>query len=157
LVRRVNILLDAVHQELAPRKARVCIVLDNLEKTALDLVDRAVLRRSEEFRKLRANALLFFNPVTESSPLSTPASRAFECINGPVLPVRHPGDGPEVVRPEAAAAIEHLLGLRVVLDGVFFDSKACVATLAHWSGCHIRDLLMIARRAAEDAEPGQIQ
>ncbi len=156
LVRRINLLLDSVHQALAPRRAKICIVFDNLEKTKLELVDSAVLRRSEDFRKLRANALLFFNPATEYSPLSTPASRAFECISVPALPVRFPGDAPEVVRPEAANAIEHLLRLRVSLDDVFEDAQTCVDSLAHWSGGHIRDLLTIARRAVENVEPAKI-
>ncbi|PRQ06304.1 ATP-binding protein [Enhygromyxa salina] len=153
LVRRINLLLDAVHEGLAPRKAKLCVVFDNLEKTKLELVDRALLARSDEFRRLRTNALLFFNPACEYSPLSTPASRAFECINVPVLPVRHPGDPAELVRPEAAKAVEILLSKRLLLDAVFTDVPACIHALAHWSGGHIRDMLMIARRAVENVEP----
>lgn len=153
LVRRVNLLLDAVHQALAPRKAKLCVVFDNLEKTRLELVDRALLARSDEFRRLRTNAVLFFNPSCEYSPLSTPASRAFECINVPVLPVRFPGDAPETIRPEAATAIEAILARRLVLDAVFADVPGCIEALARWSGGHIRDMLTIARRAVENVEP----
>jgi hypothetical protein len=156
LVRRINLLLDAVHEGLAQRSARLCVVFDNLEKTRLELVDRAVLARSDEFRRLRTNALLFFNPACEYSPLSTPASRAFECINVPVLPVRYPGDDPAEVRPEAAKAIETLLEHRLRLDAVFVDPAACVLALSHWSGGHIRDMLMIARRAVENVEPDAV-
>ena len=156
LVRRVNLLLDAVHVALAPLKARLCVAFDNLEKTSVELVDRALLQRAEEFRRLRVNTLLFFNPASEYSPINVAASRAFECVTVPVLPVRFPGDGPEVVRPEAAKAIEKLLHHRVALDSVFEDPAACVHALAAWSGGHMRDLLMIARRAAENVEPERI-
>jgi hypothetical protein len=74
-------------------------------------------------------------------------------IEVPVLPMRFPGDGPEIVRPEAAAAVEALLGRRIVLDAVFEDPRACVIRLAHWSGGHLRSLLEIARRAVELLEP----
>lgn len=156
LVRRVNLLLDAVHEALAPRQARLCVVFDNLEKTQLELVDRALLARSDEFRRLRTNAVLFFNPSCEYSPLSTPASRAFEVINVPVLPVRFPGDAPDFIRPEATAAIEIMLAHRLVLDAVFEQPKACVEALAHLSGGHIRDMLTIARRAVENVEPDKV-
>ncbi len=156
LVRRVNLLLDAVHQALAPRRAKLCVVFDDLEKTDPKLVDRAVLERAGEIRQLRANALLFFNPTNEYSPYSTRVSHAFECINVPVLPVRFPGDPPDRVRPEALAAIERLLSRRLVLDGVFERAEDCVRALAFWSGGHVRDVLAIARTAAENVEPAKV-
>ena len=42
LIRRANILLDAVHKALAPRRTKLCVVFDNLEKTNPTLVDRAL-------------------------------------------------------------------------------------------------------------------
>ncbi len=156
LIRRANLLLDAVHRALAARKAKLCVVFDNLEKTKVELVDAALLQRAEEFSQLRTNTLLFFNPMSEYSPLSVQVSRVFSCINVPALPVRHPGDGPDVVRPEALRAIEHLLDRRLVLDNVFQDVPACIHALAHWSGGHLRDLLQIARRAVENVEPEKI-
>lgn len=62
----------------------------------------------------------------------------------PMLEVRKPGDGHDVVRPEAAAAIEQMLGSRVVLPAVFDDPAACVHALARWSGGHMRHLFQIA-------------
>lgn len=156
LIRRANLLLDAVHKVLAPRKTKLCVVFDNLEKTSPVLVDRALLQRSEEFRMLRINTVLLFHPQSEYSPVTTQASRAFECISVPVLPVRFPGDDPEVVRPEAEKAIEHILDARLVLTNVFDDSRACVRALAYWSGGHIRHLLQIARRAFENVEPARV-
>lgn len=156
LIRRVNLLLDAAHEALAPRGAKLCVVWDNLEKTEIELVDRAVLARSDEYRRLRTNAILFFNPACEYSPLTTPASRAFACVTVPVLPVRFPGDPPDELRAEALGAIEAMLDRRVLLEAVFDDPKACVGALAHWSGGHIRDLLLLARRAVENVEPEKI-
>jgi len=156
LLQRVNTLLDAVHVALKPRSGQLCVVFDNLEKTRHELVDRAVIQRAEEFRRLRCNTLLFFSPMSEYSPLSTPLSRVFTPVIVPALPVRFPGDAPEVIRPEALAAIEQLLSKRLLLDAVFDDPKACVAALAAWSGGHLRDLLGIARRAVENVEPAKI-
>lgn len=156
LVRRVNILLDAVHQALAPRQAKLCVVFDDLEKADPQLVDRAVLEHDAEFRQLRSNVLFFFNPANEYSPYTKRVSSAFECISTPVLPVRFPGDGPEVVRPEALAAIEHLLSRRLVLDAVFEQPEPCVRALAKWSGGHVRDVLAIARLAVENVEPAKV-
>jgi hypothetical protein len=156
LIRRTNLLLDAVHAALAPRKAKLCVVFDNLEKTRPELVDRALLQRAEEFRQLRTNTLLFFNPLAEYSPIGIQVSRAFECTSVPVLPVRFPGDGPDVVRPEAKRAIERMLDVRLVLSVVFEDPDACIHALAHWSGGHISDLLQIARRAVENVEPKRV-
>lgn len=163
LVRRVNLLLDAVHQALEPQRAKLCVVFDNLEKVAgtenmssAEMIDRAVISRSDEFQRLRTNTLLFFNPACEYSPHGKPVSQAFECINVPALPVRFPGDGPEVVRPEAQRAIEKLLQCRVLLDAVFVEPDACITALAYWSGGHVRDLLMIARRAVENVEPEKV-
>lgn len=156
LMRRINMLLDAAHDALASRRARLCVVLDNLEKVPLEQVEHAVLGRAEEFNRLRTNSLLFFNPAAEYSPIGKPVSTMFDCVTVPALPVRFPGDAPEVVRPEAMAAVRCLLEHRVSLDGVFEDHEACVHALAHWSGGHLRDLLTIARRAAEAAEPKRI-
>ncbi len=157
LLHRINLLLDAAHDALARRKARLCVVLDNLEKIPLEQVEHAVLGRAEEFNRLRTNSLLFFNPAAEYSPIGKPVSTVFDCVTVPALPVRFPGDGPEVVRPEAIDAVRWLLSHRVVLDGVFEQPDACIHALARWSGGHLRDLLMIARRAAEDAEPKRIR
>jgi len=154
LVRRVNLLLDAVHVAVAPRK--LCVVFDNLEKTKLELVDRALLQRSEEFRELRCNTLLFFNPASEYSPVGVQVSKVLTCVTVPALPVRFPGDAADVVRPEAIEAIEWMLAQRVVLEAVFADVPGCVRALAHWSGGHIRDLLQIARRAVENVEPNKV-
>ncbi|WP_165703564.1 AAA family ATPase [Enhygromyxa salina] len=157
LVRRLNLLLDAVHKALAPRRSKLCVVFDDLEKMNPALVDGALLARAPEFRQLRTNALLFFNPSCEYSPYTTPASRAFTCINMPVLPVRFPGDAPDIVRPEAANAIAQLLQHRMALDAVFTDPSACIHALAHWSGGHIGDIMMIARRAVENVEPDKVE
>lgn len=73
----------------------------------------------------------------------------------PMLEVREPGDGHDVVRPEAAAAIE-MLDSRVVLPAVFDDPAACVHALARWSGGHMRHLFQIARRAVEGAASERI-
>lgn len=150
LVRRVNLLLDSAHETFTTDGARLCIVIDGLEKfEATELVDRAVLVRAADIRNLRANVIFFFNPANEYSPHSTSVRKAFPCVTMPVLPVRFPGDGPDVVRPEVVQAIEQLLSRRVVLDAIFDDPTACIERLAHWSGGHISDLLEIARRAVE--------
>jgi hypothetical protein len=154
LIRRVNLLFDAVNGALAPRK--LCLVFDNLEKFKLELVDRALLQRASEFRQLHANVLLSLNPAAEHSPVGVAPSKVLTCVTVPALPVRQPGDAPYVVRPAAVAAIEALLGKRVVLDAVFDEPAACVEALAHWSGGHLRDLLQIARRAVESVEPGKV-
>jgi len=156
LIRRVNLLLDAVHVALEPRKAKLCVVFDNLEKIRIELIDAALLRRGEEFRQLRTNALLFFNPLAEYAPPGIQVSKVFNCINVPVLPVRFPGDEVDETRPEACKAIEFLLDRRLVLSQVFEDPDACVRSLARWSGGHLRDLLQIARRAVENVEPAKV-
>jgi hypothetical protein len=156
LIRRVNVLLDAVHGALEPRKAKLCVVFDNLEKTNLELIDRALLQRADEFRQLRVNTLLFFNPASEYSPVGVQVSKVFTCVGVPALPVRFPNDAPSVVRPDAVKALEFMLSRRVLLEAVFDDPQACVTALAHWSGGHIRDVLSIARRAVENVEPKQV-
>jgi hypothetical protein len=156
LIRRANLLLDTVHKALEPRGVKLCVVFDNLEKMQLELVDKALLQRAEEFAQLRTNTLLFFNPMSEYSPLSIQVTKVFSCINVPALPVRFPGDAPDVVRPEALHAIEHLLHRRLVLPSVFENPPACIRALAHWSGGHLRDLLQIAKRAIENVEPAKI-
>jgi hypothetical protein len=154
LLHRVNQLFDAVNSALETRK--LCLVFDNLEKFKLGLVDRALLQRAGEFRQLHANVLLSCNPAAEHSPVGVAPSKVFTCVTVPTLPVRHAGDAPYVVRPDAVAAIGALLGKRVVLDAVFEEPAACVEALAHWSGGHLRDVLQIARRAVEAVEPGKV-
>jgi hypothetical protein len=131
-------------------------VFDNLEKLRLELVDRTLIQRAQEVRQLRCNTLLFCSPAAELSPIGARLGSAFICVTVPALPVRHPGDAPWVVRPEAVAAIEQLLARRVVLDAVFEQPSACVEALAHWSGGHLGDLLEIARRAVENVEPRKV-
>lgn len=157
LVRRVNLLLDGAHEALAKRRQQLCVVFDNLEK--IDdraLVDQAVLRRADEFRSLRCHLLLFFSPADQYSPRTIQAEQAFPIINVPVLPVRFRGDPPDPVRPEATRALTRLLDARLMVDEVFADAEACVRALARLSGGHVRDLLQIARRAVELAEPDKV-
>lgn len=154
LTRRINLLFDAVNAALEPRT--LCLVFDNFEKLRLEQVDRALLQRTQEFRQLHCNTLLFCSPALELSPAGSQLSKAFICVGVPALPVRHLGDAAYVVRPEAVAAIEQLLSQRVVLESVFEKPSACVEALAHWSGGHLGDLLQIARRAVENVEPGKV-
>lgn len=154
LTRRINLLFDSVHVALEPRK--LCVVFDNLEKFKLELIDRALLQRSQEIRQLHCNTLLFCSPAAELTPIGTPLGKVFVSVTVPALPVRMPGDAAYVVRPEAVAAIEQLLARRVELDGVFEDPSACVQALAHWSGGHLGDLLHIARHAVESVEPRKV-
>ncbi|HVH97693.1 MAG TPA: ATP-binding protein [Enhygromyxa sp.] len=154
LIRRVNLLFDAVNAALEPRK--LCLVFDNLEKLRLELVDRALLQRAHELRQLHCNMLLFCGPAAELSPIGAPLGKLFVSVMVPALPVRHPGDAPYVVRPEAVDAIEQLLSRRVALEEVFEQPSACVQALAHWSGGQLGDLLQIARRAVENVEPRKV-
>lgn len=157
LLRRMNMLLDAAHRALAPRQQQLCVVFDNLEKIDdRELVDRAVLRRADEFRALRCHLLLFFSPADQYSPRTVQAGQAFSLVAVPVLPVRFRGDSPDIVRPEALRAITRLLDARLSLTNVFADVEAGIAALARLSGGHVRDLLQIARRAVELAEPGKV-
>src|SRR5690606_17303150 len=157
LVTRVNALLDGVHAELHERRQQLCVVFDNLEKfDARELVDRAVLRRADEFRLLRCHLLLFFSPADQYAPRTVQASQAFPLVNVPVLPVRFRGDPPENVQPAARKAIERLLDARMELHGVFADVDASLDALARWSGGHVRDILALARNACERAEPGKV-
>lgn len=154
LIRRTNLLLDGAHEALASRK--LVVVFDNLEKMDPELVDRAIIQRADELRKLRANVLFFFNPASEYAPSTVHASSAFTCINVPVMPVRFPGDPDDMVRPEARDAIEHLLSQRLLLDKVFEDPSAAIERLARISGGHLRHIFQVARRAVEETEPDPV-
>ncbi|KIG11934.1 Type II secretory pathway, ATPase PulE/Tfp pilus assembly pathway, ATPase PilB [Enhygromyxa salina] len=158
LVARVNALLDGVHAALEPRRQQLCVVFDNLEKfDDRTLVDRAVLRRADEFRQLRCHLLLFFSPADQYAPRTVQASQAFPLVTVPVLPVRFLGDPAEHVRPDAKRAVERLLDARLELAAVFADVDAAIEALARLSGGHVRDLLHLARQAGENAEPAKIQ
>jgi hypothetical protein len=157
LVRLVNALLDGVHTALGERRQQLCVVFDNLEKfDDRDLVDRAVLRRADDLRRLRCHLLLFFSPADQYAPRTVQAGQAFPLVNVPVLPVRFFGDPPEQVRAEAKRAIERLLDARLELDRIFDDVSMCIEALARLSGGHIRDVLYLTRQAGERAEPGKI-
>jgi hypothetical protein len=155
LVRRVNLLLDEAHRAFEFAQAKLCIVIDGLEKfEATELVDRAMLARAPDIRNLHANVVIFFNPANQYSPHSISVSRAFDWVNMPVLPVRFTEtDTRATVRPQATRAFEALLSRRMLLDGVFESPHECVERLAFWSGGHINDLLTIARHSLELLEP----
>ncbi|NJK31522.1 MAG: AAA family ATPase [Deltaproteobacteria bacterium] len=159
LVRRVNQLLEGAHDALRARKQQLCVVLDNLEKIEKrNLVEVAVLQRTEEIRQLHCHVVLFLNPADEYSPGSTQASKAFPLISVPVLPVRYdPQEDGAQVRPEALKAVEWLLDRRVDLSAVFADPAASIEMLARYSGGHIRDILHLARRASQSARSGKIE
>ncbi len=157
LVRRVNLLLDGAHEALAKRQQQLCVIFDNLEKVPnRELIDKAVLRRAEEFRSLRCHLILFFSPADHYSPITVQAGQAFSLVTVPALPVRFRGDAPQLVRPGAKRAVEMLLDARMILGNVFEDVDACIETIARLSGGHVRDLLTLARWAGELAEPNKV-
>lgn len=157
LLRRMNLLLDGAHKVLEARQQQLCVVFDDLEKIEKrELVDQAVLQRADEFRALRCHLLLFFSPADQYSPRTIQAGQAFSLVTVPVLPVRYRGDSPDQVRPEAHRAITRLLDARLSLANVFVEVDTSVSALARLSGGHVRDLLQIARRAVELAEPNKV-
>ncbi len=158
LLRRMNLLLDGAHRALEARQQQLCVVFDNLEKIDdRELVDQAVLRRADEFRALRCHLLLFFSPADQYSPRTVQAGQAFSLVTVPVLPVRYRGDPPDHVQDRAKQAITRLLDARLSLAKVFTDVEAGIEALARLSGGHVRDLLQIARRAVELAEPNKVR
>ncbi|KIG16842.1 Type II secretory pathway, ATPase PulE/Tfp pilus assembly pathway, ATPase PilB [Enhygromyxa salina] len=158
LIRRVNILLDGAHAALAGRSQQLCVVFDNLEKLIdRDMVAKAVLAPAQELRGLRVHMVLFLHPADDYAPTHVAASQAYDVVNIPSLPVRFKGDPVDLVRPEAARAIRRLLEARVVLDDVFAEPDRALTLLAATSGGHIRDLLRLARRATELAEPRKVE
>jgi hypothetical protein len=158
LLDRANLLLRKAHEALALRKQELCVVFDNLEKlTDRPMVARAVLAPAQELRRLHVHIVWFLHPADDYAPTHVAAHAAWPVVNVPVLPVRFKGDGVDVVRPEARAAIRHLLDARADLDGVFAEPDLAVDRLARASGGHIRDILRLATRAAELAEPAKIE
>lgn len=158
LLQRVNVLLDGAHRALAARKQELCVVLDNLEKlTDRPMVARAVLAPAQELRQLRVHLVLFLHPADDYAPTHVAASQAYHVVGVPSLPVRFKGDGVNVVRPEALAAVRRLLDARAAIDEVFAQPERAVELLAAKSGGHTRDLFRLATRAAELAEPAKIE
>lgn len=158
LVRRVNGLLDAADRSLrSAGAARLCVVLDNLEKLPdRSQVDAVVLRRADELRTLRASLVFFLDPSDEYAPKTTMASSAFDTLHVPSLPIRNRNDSLSVLQPAALDAIRELLDRRVALDRVFADVDSSVRLIARASGGRLRDILRIARRACEESKAAQV-
>lgn len=158
LLDRANLLLRKAHEALAARKQELCVVFDNLEKlTDRSMVARAVLAPAQELRRLHVHIVWFLHPADDYAPGDVAASAAWPIVNVPALPVRHIGDGDQFVRDDARKAIRRLLDARVVLDEVFAEPEPAVDAFARMSGGHMRDILRLATRAAELAEPQKIE
>ena len=157
LVSHANELLDAVHQALAGRKQRVCVVFDNLEKIReREQVATAILRRADDLRRLRCHAIYFMSPVEQYAP--TADTRQLDqlfapIVEVPMIPVRiNPDDPDDALDRRAVEAISRVLGKRVVIDDLFADVGACVSAIARWSGGRLRDVVDLARQACEFAD-----
>lgn len=145
---RINAFLGVAIGGLVPN---ICVVVEGL--AAIHQAEAALIRHAPTIRRLRATAILLLEHANQHATPEIRMSGIFPSVEVPVLPMRLLVDGPDVVRPEAAAAVEAILGRRIVLDAVFEDPRACVTRLAHWSGGHLRSLLEIARRTVELLEP----
>lgn len=157
LINRANLLLRAAHDKLAARKQELCVVLDNLEKvTDREMVARAVLAPAQELRRLAVHIVWFLHPADDYAPRGVAASAAWPVITVPALPVRHRGDDVALVREDARNAVHRLLDARAELDAVFEEPEPAIVELARLSGGHVRDILRMAARAAELAEPSKI-
>lgn len=157
LIRRVNAVLDGAHAALSARKQQLCIVLDNLEKIPdRALVERAVVVTNQELRELRCHLVFFLHPADDYAPQLMAASQAYRAVHIPSIPVRFKGDSPDMVRPEALAAIRRLLDARLDIPGVFAEPDRAVELLARKSGGHLRDILQLALRAVELSEPDKV-
>ncbi len=118
LIRGANALLDAVHEGLAQRKQRLCVVFDNLEKIQdRGQVDAAVLRRADDLRRLRCHVVYFLSPADQHSPTSSQVDQLFQLVEVPVIPIRTDPHAPpedveagavEVIRPQTTGAIATL-------------------------------------------------
>lgn len=160
LVDRANDFLDLAHEALASntgRGRRLIVIFDNLEKLAdRAQVDRAVLSRSDELRRLRCNVVWFLSPMDQHAPITIQAGQAFDVATLPMLPLRDRGQSPEFTSESAVAAVRELLGRRAELERVFGDVDACVRELTRLSGGRVRDVFHLARYACEEADPARV-
>lgn len=157
LTANANELLDGVHDALAARKQRLCVVFDNLEKIHdRRQVAAAVLRRADDLRRLRCHAIYFMSPADQYAPPehTRQIDQVFTpLVEVPVLPIRLSRDDPEdTLDEQALAAISAILSKRLVLEAIFSDPGDCIAAIARWSGGRLRDIIDLARQACEFAE-----
>ena len=154
LLTRANALLDAASATL---KRSLVVVFDNLEKfNNRDLIDAAILRRADDMRALRANLVLFLHPSDEYAPKTVAASQAFSIVTLPMLPVRERDQGYHLVSPDVFETCRDVLARRLDLKAVFVDPDRCIYEIVRLSGGRLRDLLEVARRACELAEPDPV-
>ncbi len=154
LIRNANLFIDAATQALktAGLGQTFLVVFDDLEKiTNRALVDAAVLRRAEELRRLRCHIVFLLDPADQYAPVTVQASQAFGIVNVPNLRIRDKADPLDFVRPEAIKAVFDVLDKRVDLIGVFADPDNAVLQIASMSGGRLRDVMIIAKQACENA------
>lgn len=154
LIRNANLFIDAATQELnaAGLGQTFLVVFDDLEKiTNRALVDAAVLRRAEELRRLRCHIVFLLDPADQYAPVTVQASQAFDIVNVPNLRIRDRTDTLDFVRPEAIKAVFDVLDKRVDLEHVFADPQKAVEQFAAISGGRLRDLMILAKQACENA------
>lgn len=159
LISRINALLDgfvALPGETSkkdnPKPKSLCIVFDNLEKvTDREQVENAVLRRSDDWKRLHADLLFFFDPSDQYFPKRVRVGDVFPVIKVPMLPVRKKGDPLSTVSKQTVEAISILIERRVDPDRVFEDPLQAARFLARYSGGRLRDVFSLARVACEAA------
>jgi hypothetical protein len=160
LVERANRLLKAAAgslSEAAGATREIAIVVDNLEKLSnRRVVDAAVLRRADDFRRLRCHLVLFFDTADEYAPETVRAGDAFQIKTVPMLPVRGRDDQPDHVAPEVVNALRELVGRRVDLDSVFDPPDDCLRSVARLSGGRLRDVFHVTQLACDLAAPERV-
>ncbi|MEM9460357.1 MAG: hypothetical protein AAGF11_39665 [Myxococcota bacterium] len=153
LVRRVNLLLDGLHDALASRRQRICVVFDNLEKIRpRATVERAILQRANDLRLLRCHVIYFLAPADQYAPGAVQADQALLTVEVPVLPVRHREDPWGTVRPDVVEAVSLLLSKRLDLEALLEQPSLVIEALVRWSGGRLRDIIDLTRLACEFAD-----
>jgi hypothetical protein len=155
LLDHANGFFDAARHSLTKRSgmdARLCLVFDNLEKIGnRDLVADAVLRRADDWHRLRCDLLFFFDPADQYFPHRVRVGERFDTVAMPMLPIRGREDEPMQLREEAVAAIRAFLEARMDLMSVFAEVEPALRFLTSRSGGRLRDVMHLARAACERA------
>ncbi len=161
LIRRANQLLDAATKAFSKARNKpmtISVILDNLEKIEdRQLVDKAVLRRAEEFRRLRCHIIFFLDPADQYAPVGIEASNAFETVFVPMLHIRHRSDSIDHVEPIVLEAIKELLEKRLSSNQVFENPDACILEIAKMCGGRLRDIFHLAQEACDSTFEAKVK
>lgn len=149
ILRVLNSLLDAIHEQISHRRQWLCIVIPDVpESTSHDPDYGDLASMTMALHDVRASIVVesSFEPLFEG-----PARQSWPVIQVPPLPIRSAEDEPDVVRPEVETVVRELLASSVDVNRLFADPE-CVIELARLSGGCLGQLIQLARDGIEQAD-----